>query len=41
LPPETLQAALDAFWSEAFNDEPLDSHRRMAAALNVLTTPAS
>jgi hypothetical protein len=41
LPPEILQAALDAFWAEAFNDEPLDSPRRMAAAIDTLPRPSA
>lgn len=38
--PAVVDQALIAYWDEAFNDEPLDSPRRMAAALNILLKPA-
>jgi hypothetical protein len=38
--PEVMDRALLAFWDEALKDEPLDSPRRMAAALNILLKPA-
>ena len=34
-----IDQALVAYWDEAFKDEPLDSPRRMAAALNILLQP--
>lgn len=36
-----VATALNAFWAEAFNDEPLDSHRRMAAAIDTLPRPSA
>lgn len=37
--PAVIDQALTAYWDEAFMNEPLDSHRRMAAALQILLQP--